>query len=266
MGHRFHFTIPYRMLRRRLKEVIEAGLSPEIYFDAQTLDDLDLKEVKEITEELSRHGLTHSLHGPYMDLAPGSPDPKIRGVSRERMEQMLEVAVHLDPVILVFHPGYDPWRYAEAEDLWLRESLGTWKAILRRASKDGLKIAIENVFERGPETIKGLLEGMDSPQVGFCFDTGHWLLFSRRGLDAWLGELGRWLFTLHIHDNHGEKDEHLPPGDGTFDFEALFSILPRRELLFTLEVHQEEKVLEGMRRMKKMVEDWDGEEVGSGEG
>ena len=258
MRHRLHFTIPYRMLRRRLKEVIEAGLSPEIYFDAQTLDDLDLKEVRGIAEELSRHRLTCSLHGPYMDLAPGSPDPKIRGASQERMEQMLEVAVHLDPVILIFHPGYDPWRYAEAEDLWLRESIGTWKAILRKASRDGLKLAIENVFERGPETIEKLLEGIGSPRVGFCFDTGHWLLFSRKGLDDWMRGLGRWLFALHIHDNHGEKDEHLPPGDGTFDFGALFSILPRSEMLFTLEVHQEEKVLEGMRRLRKMVEDWDG--------
>lgn len=31
------------------------------------------------------------------------------------------------------------------------------------------------------------------------------------------------IVTAHIHDNHGEKDEHLLPSDGTIDWEALLA-------------------------------------------
>lgn len=31
--------------------------------------------------------------------------------------------------------------------------------------------------------------------------------------------------ALHIHDNHGHTDEHLPPGDGDIDFLTLLKLL-----------------------------------------
>jgi sugar phosphate isomerase/epimerase len=33
------------------------------------------------------------------------------------------------------------------------------------------------------------------------------------------------LVTSHIHDNHGEKDEHLLPYDGTIDWDATLGAL-----------------------------------------
>ena len=31
--------------------------------------------------------------------------------------------------------------------------------------------------------------------------------------------------SAHIHDNHGEKDEHLPPYDGTIDWAETVKLL-----------------------------------------
>ena len=31
--------------------------------------------------------------------------------------------------------------------------------------------------------------------------------------------------SVHVHDNHGEKDEHLPPYDGTIDWSAAIPLL-----------------------------------------
>jgi len=47
--------------------------------------------------------------------------------------------------------------------------------------------------------------------------------------------------SAHIHDNHGEKDEHLAPFDGTIDWPAalkLFSSLPGAELPLILEIKE----------------------------
>jgi sugar phosphate isomerase/epimerase len=35
-----------------------------------------------------------------------------------------------------------------------------------------------------------------------------------------IATLGNRIATVHVHDNHGTKDEHLWPGDGTIDWPA----------------------------------------------
>jgi sugar phosphate isomerase/epimerase len=49
--------------------------------------------------------------------------------------------------------------------------------------------------------------------VGVCLDVGHAHLGG--GIAAAVAELKPLIRSTHIHDNHGQKDEHLWPGDGT---------------------------------------------------
>ncbi len=62
------------------------------------------------------------------------------------------------------------------------------------------------------------LDEIDSEWFGHCFDAGHWQLFGRLNMAEWLDAIGPRLFHLHLHDNHGSADEHLPVGDGIIDF------------------------------------------------
>ena len=54
--------------------------------------------------------------------------------------------------------------------------------------------------------------------VGICYDTGHGHL---QGITSGF-EHAR---TTHVHDNHGEKDEHLWPFEGTLNWPALIEKL-----------------------------------------
>ena len=51
-------------------------------------------------------------------------------------------------------------------------------------------IALENVYERGPEQIRRLLDALDSSHVRFCFDTGHANAFGSVPYGEWMEELG----------------------------------------------------------------------------
>src|SRR5262245_23730585 len=44
-----------------------------------------------------------AMHGPFLDMASGSPDPLIRKVVRRRIEQSLEIGAMLDVRTIVFH-------------------------------------------------------------------------------------------------------------------------------------------------------------------
>jgi sugar phosphate isomerase/epimerase len=43
-------------------------------------------------------------------------------------------------------------------------------------------------------------------------------------MDA-IATLGRRIASIHVHDNHGVKDEHLWPGDGSIDWKSAIPAL-----------------------------------------
>ena len=63
-----------------------------------------------------------------------------------------------------------------------------------------------------------ILEMGHLTNVGVCLDLGH--AHITVGTAEAIRTLGDRIATVHVHDNHGIKDEHLWPGDGTIDWPA----------------------------------------------
>jgi sugar phosphate isomerase/epimerase len=185
-----------------------------------------------------------------MDLSPGAVDSKVRAVTIERFSQIFNIAETLKPKVIVFHSGYEKWKYASKIDLWLEGSLITWKHLLPRAEEQGIRIAIENIFENDPINLRFLMEKMGSQYFGVCFDTGHFNLFSATPLEEWLQQLKPYIIELHLHDNNKSADNHRAIGDGSFDFDTLFPLLKGRNLVYTIEAHTKEDVFKSLKRLK----------------
>lgn len=93
------------------------------------------------------------------------------------------------------------------------------------ADKYQVQVAFENsVF---PEHVHYVLENLQNPYVGFCYDSGHENAFTAG--ENYLDKYGHRLFAMHIHDNHG-TDEHNLPFDGTIDWKRVMSQLRKTEL------------------------------------
>ena len=75
--------------------------------------------------------------------------------------------------------------------------------------------------------------------VGVCFDIGHAHLME--GIDATLGALLPLIGSTHLHDNQGDRDAHLWPGDGTIAWEPAMQALQAapRSPAALLEIHYE---------------------------
>ena len=161
------------------------------------------------------------VHAPFFDLNPGALDPLIRQATGQRLEQTLRVAGLLQADLMIVHPGVDKWRYPRLEQVWLNLALEFFPPLVEQAGQSDCRLVIENIYEESPDTLVQLVDGIDSDFFGHCFDAGHWHLFGRRPMDEWLRSVSSRLFHLHLHDNHGRADEHLPVGDGTIDFSPL---------------------------------------------
>ena len=157
------------------------------------------------------------------------------------------------PKVIVFHSGYDRWKYDSRVEIWLAGSIQTWKPINERAGGMGVKIAIENIFEDEPEHLRLLAKEMNSDNFGLCFDTGHFNLFSKIPLQEWLQIIKPYIVELHLHDNSRYADQHLALGDGDFDFTTLFRELKGINCIHTVEAHTVEDVKKSIERLKRYV-------------
>ena len=250
-----HVNVPYPLLIDRIDSLTEYRLNPEIYLSGNVLDTIKKEEFAGTCKLLKKAGLSITFHAPYLDMSPGSPDLKIRAIVLERMNQVMDMAEIAVPSAIVVHGGYDKWRFDGAMDLWLKNSLETWPTIVRRAGKIGTRLAMENVFDDTPEPITKLLNAMDSPHFGHCFDVGHFKLFSKVSMEEWFRQLGKRMIEVHIHDNNGGRDEHLPPGEGNIDFIKFFDLLRNcsQEVIYTIEPHKEEHLRKNLEVLPKYL-------------
>jgi sugar phosphate isomerase/epimerase len=249
-------NIPFTMLHETyMGAFLERRLNPEIGVDAAALESRSIGDFGEIAKALKGQGLSVTLHGPFMDLAAGSPDPAVRALTRSRLDPMVRLAGLFDAKAVICHAGYDRRRYGSLQEVWLEKSLEVWSWLGERVQEAGSRLMLENVYEDGPQDLLRLLQALDRLNVGFCLDTGHAAAFSRTGLDEWVRVLHPYLGQLHLHDNHGDMDEHLALGEGSIDFEGFLRQVRARKAsapLVTIEPHREEDLMPSLVYLERV--------------
>ena len=245
-----HVHIPYHRIENYLPFLKKNRINLEIFFSSDSLDRIHDSDVEKLKARLD-YNPSFTIHAPYMDLSPGAVDSKVKAVTMERFSHVFDIAEILKPEVVVFHSGYEKWKYAQRVDIWLEGSLKTWRSLLPRATELGVMIAIENIFEDDPVNLRLLMEEMGSRDFGICFDTGHFNLFSKIPLTEWLQQLKPYIVELHLHDNRRDADSHSAIGDGTFDFDTLFSVLKNKNLIYTIEAHSPEEVMKSLEKLRK---------------
>lgn len=245
-----HVHVPYNRIGEYLDFIKENRINLEIFFSSAHLDRIERHDIVNLLEKLD-YNPSITIHAPFMDLSPGAVDKRVREITLERFLQVFTVAEALKPKVIVYHSGYEKWKYAHRIDVWLEGSVKTWKTVIEKAVDTGTRIAIENIFEDSPTNLRLLMESIGSEVFGVCFDTGHCNLFTRVPLEEWLRQLRPYIIELHLHDNNRTFDDHLAIGDGTFDFDTLFASLKDKELVYTVEAHSPEDTIESIRRLKK---------------
>lgn len=248
-----HGHVPYSQFAERLEYIVSNRINPEIFINAIDLDSMVWEELSAQSAVLVAAKLACTIHAPFIDLNPGSLDPAIRSVTHNRVQQVFQAAQELKPKVIVFHPGYDDIRYGKNRLDWLKNSIDFWGEFIPQAEQIGFVIAMENIFEKEPSTLKALLEAFDSPNFRHCFDVGHWNMFTTVSMENWFTELGSFVAESHIHDNHGEADEHLPLGEGEINFELLFEQLKKYapSAVWTIEAHSVERLERAYKNIKK---------------
>jgi sugar phosphate isomerase/epimerase len=184
-----------------------------------------------------------SLHGPFLDMAPGSPDPQVNALVARRYKHALDIAAELGAGIIVFHANFiGSLRNEDYRRGWHERNVRFWNAIAEYAEGSGVTVAVENMWEFDPAIIGDMLSEVDHPCLRACLDVGHAHLFSQVAFDGWLDVLGKRIIHTHLNNNAGVIDEHHGLADGVLLYPVLLDklrALPNRPS-FTLEMDRVE--------------------------
>lgn len=201
----------------------------EIFAARQHFDYTSREHVNELASWFSANSLIpFSMHAPlFPDREMGRagapavnvlhPEKSRRIDAMDEIKRALEAAEHIPFKNMVIHLG-------EKDDGWSLRTLEYAETALEHlgafAHPLGVRVLVENLTSEPttPSHLITILELGHLNNVAVCLDVGHAHLTV--GVEDAIVTLGNRIGSVHMHDNHGEKDEHLWPGDGTIDWAA----------------------------------------------
>ncbi len=234
-----YLSIPAHLLDVHLGDAVERGLHLEVHAFWRELESFDEATMGAV-DRARGDGMRVSLHAPFIDMAPGADDPVMRDATLNRFAQSALLAQRLGAVSMVVHPGWDRRRYWGDSDGYVKRTAETFATLMELTEPFGCAVALENIYETEPALLRAIIDTVDNPRFGHCFDAGHFNIYGQPyGLERWLDVMGDAINHLHLHNNDGTDDQHQGMRSGSFDFDSFFPLLARHGVdpVMTIESH-----------------------------
>lgn len=251
-----YLFVSKKLTRELLAQIRGAGFhAVEIFGTRSHFDYATREEVRGIGQALADNQLQlSSLHAPTSrDISvnrEGGAPLSVTEVERVRrieamdeLKRVIDVAEDLPFPRLILHMGGS----RETADPRKRDAaFSTLEHLILHARHAGVTICIENTpSEMGePAYLRSFIDETRLTGLRVNFDVGHAHLTEGPESERMaknLEPLRELVVSAHIHDNHGEKDEHLPPYDGTIDWPMALRVLRSNtssDLPLTLELKE----------------------------
>jgi sugar phosphate isomerase/epimerase len=251
-----YLFVSRKLTPEHLEQIAEAGFQGVEIFCTRSHFEYSMKpEVRAVADALEAHHLQLvSMHAPTSrDLSAmresGTPlsiceVERVRRVeAMDELKRVIDVADDLPYSRLILHMGGS----RETADPRKRDAaFSTLEHLILHAHHAGVAICVENTTsEMGdPAYLRAFVDETRLTGLRFNFDIGHAHLADfaeEERLEKSFLPLRELVSSVHLHDNHGEKDEHLPPYDGNIDWPNAIKILqsaPQTSLPLVLELKE----------------------------
>ena len=239
-----------------LEQIAGAGFQGIEIFCTRSHFEYSMKpEIRAMADALEAHKLQLvSLHGPTsrdvsatresgMPLSICEVERVRRIEAMDELKRVIDVADDLPYARLILHMG----GARETADPRKRDAaFSTLEHLILHAHHAGVTVCIENTTsEMGdPNYLRAFVDETRLTGLRFNFDIGHAYLSDFQEderIEKSFAPLHDLVSSVHLHDNHGEKDEHLPPYDGTIDWPAAIKVLksaPQSNVPLVLELKE----------------------------
>jgi sugar phosphate isomerase/epimerase len=251
-----YLFVSHKLTPELLAQISENGFSAlEVYCSRAHFDYGSKQEIQALASALEANRITlSSLHAPTSrDLSAtresGTPlsiceVERVRRIeAMDELKRAIDVSEELPFSRMVLHMGGT----RETADPRKRDAaFSSLEHLVLHAHHAGVTLAMENTTsEMGdPAYLRSFVDETRLTGLRFNFDIGHAHLAdgpAGERLEKSFAPLRELTASVHLHDNHAEKDEHLPPYDGTIDWSAAIPLLktaPPEDLPVVLELKE----------------------------
>jgi len=222
-------------------------------------------EVVHIRSVVRDHGLRLGIHARHRGVSFGAHDPTVRQGFVEELQATVRFAADLGGDVVVAHVGeIMPAVGAPVLDAQTARqeafalALDSFARCAQVAAHCGVRICVENVQLRPNEIITSfndhlrLVDTLGHPAVVCALDTGHANV--NGGIQACIEAFGPRLQHIHLHDNRGDRDEHLEVGKGAIPFSDLAPFLKNFGHLISLETRSPTDPQGAVLRSRAVIE------------
>jgi protein FrlC len=193
--------------------------------------DLTERDLSDLRALLRTEGLEIASFIPAQFRYPTSlcsPNDTVHQESIRYIQASVETAAALGAPVVSVCPGHTLYGQT-VEDGLHRLSESLWH-ITEFASRHGIRVAIEPADPYETDLLQDCAQTLAFTKrlafdgLGVLLDTGHEHVVGASACEA-IQLLGDKLYHIHIDDNHGQRDQHLVPGEGSFDFRSFLQAL-----------------------------------------
>lgn len=187
------------------------------------------RQREQIADALARNNMSLICHLPTF-LSTADLSDRVRNAALEEMLDSLEIAATLHALKVVVHPSYVTGLGVFVLDQVRQYAQDSLAALVRRSDELAISLCLENMFPQTnslvePEDFAQIMEQF--PTLKMTLDTGHANIGSKREKRclAFIRRFPDRIDHLHVSDNFGKEDNHLPVGTGTIDFVRIIKAL-----------------------------------------
>ena len=205
------------------------------------------------SEILESYNLKYSIHAPFMDVNIASPQDQSRLNSIAQIKSSIDLANEINAEAVVVHPGLISFlanKYFKKEVYeFANQSI---KEIGDYAKNLGVMATIENMpnFESMIyQNIVDLNQLLVENEMHMTLDIGHANHVGYAPEDMIFDSIKH----VHVHDNLGDDDSHLPLGEGSIDLKYIINTLESKNYdgIYILEVNDYDSIKKSYEYMKK---------------
>lgn len=210
---------------------------------------IDVDKVKKV---LDKYGMTAPIGHTGWYLPIGSEMKTLRQMALAEAVRCFKILEQFNTKLVTIHSNWPDEPFSP--ELGISFQVETLKKLVKEAEKYNLSIMYEP--ERSPyDNIKNISTVLNSVHgLLLNLDIGHANLYGKRPHDL-IKALHEKIVHVHLHDNNGDMDLHLPMGQGSIDWEKTISMLKKYyDGTITLEIFSEDKnqVLKSKERLRRL--------------
>ena len=198
------------------------------------------------------YNLKYTIHAPFMDVNIAALQDKSRRNAVSQIRESIDLASKINAEAVVVHPGLISFLARNFKSSVYELAHESIVEIHEYSLDAGVLTTVENMpnFETMIyQNIPYLNEFLKSIDMGMTLDIGHANHAGYTADEMYFDSIKH----VHIHDNNGDDDTHLPLGEGSIDLNAIVNTLEKNNYdgVYIIEVNDFDSIKKSYEYMKK---------------